>query len=197
MVLQTWLLYSSSGTETPPPAGQSCNRNQPGTTNLGSQGNKGAWDWTELPCTVNEAQEGSQASSGTGIPLLLSHPRMDPGWHCLCRAPAAPGAAPASSPVSLTLKNDFLPFFRASRAYCHPLGLHLNPLSSECPAALVFKQWCPSFLIIPVMQIFKGRAAAHGPSPLLLSDALSGLTVHSVHKSLMQIRHCTLQRCPG
>lgn len=37
-------------------------------------------------------------------------------------------------------------------------------------------------------RLFKGRADAHGPASLLPSDFLTGLTVHSVHKSFMQIR---------
>lgn len=131
--------------------------------------------WPEIPSTVNKTQEESQIASTLSQPnicMLDLYPFV-PFFAFTdgCRLDSARKARQSnSSPITLpevhalahateeatvlfstALKNYFLALFRASRVYCHPLRLHLNHLSSECPPALFFKQWCPSFLIIQVM----------------------------------------------
>lgn len=73
MAQQIWLLYDSPVTANP--TASSLDLQQETTKH-----HKGAWDWTELPCTVNETRRSPTLASPTscraGIPL--SHPI--PGW---------------------------------------------------------------------------------------------------------------------
>jgi len=120
--------------------------------------------WPEFPCTVSKTQEESQIDStwsqsnicmtdlNPSVPFFTFTDgcRLDPVRKALRSNSDSPATSPevhalghamdeATVLFSTTLKNYFLVLFRASRVCHHPLKTPLEPLSSECPPALVFK----------------------------------------------------------
>lgn len=153
----------------------------------GSQWVKMPGCWTELPCTVNETQEESQNSLISFRILFLGRSGLSPSCSSACTARVLfPSLSKIISCPNLGLQE--------------PTVIHLDstwtPSQVNALQLLSSNSGAHPFWSSQSCRFFKGRADAHGPSSLLLSDFLTGLTVHSVHKSFMQIRHCILKRWP-